>query len=138
MSLGGDEALLQPRLGHGEPLGRHWFEQVIHRALLERVDRVLVIRGDEYDMGLVVQLARAVDAVLPRHADVQEDDVRLVLFRQRDRFDAIGRFVDHLQVRPYFGKPGAQLVTHRRFVVNEQGCGHARFSIGPNGTRIDA
>lgn len=77
----------------GQALGLHGLEHVVDGGLLERVQRELVVGGDEHHQRALLavrQLARHVDARQPRHADVQENHVRPLPRR---------RIVDHVEHR---------------------------------------
>jgi hypothetical protein len=112
---------LQQALQHGIVLARRWqprqdalaggqqalvadrLQQVIHRALLERVDGVLVVGGDEHHLGARAQLgqrARDLDAADAGHADVEEGDVRLRLGQLLQRTGAVLALGHQLQLRP--------------------------------------
>ena len=112
---------LQQAFKHGVILARRWqprqdaltrrqqafvtdrLQKVIHRALLERVDGVLVIGGDEHHLGARAQLgqrARNFDATDAGHADVEERDVRLRLGQLLQRTGAVLALGHQLQLRP--------------------------------------
>ena len=62
----------------GESLGPHRLEQVVGGAQVERVDRVLVVGGDEHDLRRRPEAGQHpgdVEAVQPRHPDVEEERV---------------------------------------------------------------
>ena len=65
-----------------QPLRLGRLQHVVDRALLERADRVLVVRGDEDDVGAAGERPRRLDAVHPGHADVEKDDVGLEALRR--------------------------------------------------------
>jgi hypothetical protein len=105
-------------------------EHVVDHALLEGLDRVLVVGGDEHDLGqqLVVvpfagwqlgDLACRVDAGQARHADVQEHDVGPVLLDQGHRLEPVLRLGHDVQVGPDLEQPGAQLLAHQSLVVGQ-------------------
>jgi len=112
---------LQQAFKHGVILARRWqprqdaltrrqqafvtdrLQKVIHRALLERVDGVLVIGGDEHHLGARAQLGqrtRNFDATDAGHADVEERDVRLRLGQLLQRTGAVLALGHQLQLRP--------------------------------------
>ena len=80
--------------------------------MLERVDRVLVVGGDEHDVTRVTNHARRLDAGHARHPNVEKRKIRMMVVDGCDRFFAVLRFRHNLQVRPDFGETRAQLLTH--------------------------
>src|SRR5471030_1025146 len=114
------EQRFQPRAGGLEPFAADWLEQVIERALLEGLDGVLIVGGDEHQVAAVEQHARRLDAGQAGHADVEEDDVGLVLAGQRHGLDTVARLGDDLQLRPGFLQAAAQLRAHGFLVVGDQ------------------
>src|SRR5471032_2110873 len=114
------EQRLQPRAGGLEPFGADRLEQVVKRALFESLDRVLVVGGDEHQVAAIEQHARRLDAGQAGHADVEEDDVGLVLAGQRHGLDTVARLGDDLQLRPGFLQAAAQLRAHGFLVVGDQ------------------
>ena len=117
------DARLQPLHGRGQALGRDRLEQVVDRAALEGVDRVLVVGGDEHDLRARAGLGRGggdFQAGQARHADVEEGDVRLVLGDRFQRAGAVLALGDDLAAR---GQASAQLVDQRlaqqRFVFGD-------------------
>jgi len=107
-------------------LGR--LEHVVDHALLEGVDRVLVVGGDEHDLRQAAversDLARGFDAGLRRHADVQEDHFGTELGDLLDGFDPVLRFRHDLELGPELGEARAQLLAHQGFVVGDYCTGH--------------
>jgi hypothetical protein len=104
--------------------------------LLEGFDRILVVGGDEDDLGQQVvvlaaaafaavarrqlrDLPRGVDAGQAGHADVEEDDVGPVLVDQCHGLDAVLRLGNDFQVGPDLEQTCAQLVAHQAFVVGQ-------------------
>ena len=82
---------------HTLGLGR--LQQVIDCALLKRVDRELVVRGDEDHVRSARERLRGLDAVELGHPDVQEHDVGVETAHHRDRLAAVARLADDLQAR---------------------------------------
>ena len=66
---------------HGlpEPLFADRFQQIIHRSGFERLDGVLVERGDDHDHGQVsaAQFPHHFEAAHDRHLEVEQHQVRL-------------------------------------------------------------
>jgi hypothetical protein len=63
------------------------------------------------------------DAVHARHADVEEDQVGMVLLDQLDRLGAVLRLADDLELGPDLGQAGAQLFAQQPLVVGDHGSG---------------
>ena len=106
----------------GEPRGLDRFQQVVDGADLERLDRVLIERGDEHDMAphpTFQQLARHLEPGEPRHLDIEEHHVRRQRFRQRDSLEPVGRLVDNLDVVELL-ELKRQLAAGRLLVVGNQ------------------
>ena len=122
------EAFADALDGEGEPLPLRGLEHVVDHPLLECVDRVLVVGGDEHDLRQPAlergNLARGDDAVLRRHADVEEHDFGTVLCDLRDGFDPVLRFRHDLELGPELGETCAQLLAHQGFVVGDYRTGH--------------
>jgi hypothetical protein len=113
-----------------EPRLIHRLHQVVDGVDLERLDGVLVEGGHEDDVrrGLVLHhAARHLEAVEPRHLDVEEHDVRLQPFDGRQRFDAVAGLADDFDAAD-LAEQVAELVARQLFVVDEHGAqvhGHA-------------
>ena len=126
------EAFADALDGEGEPLPLRGLEHVVDHPLLECVDRVLVVGGDEHDFrhaGLPRQcrdLARGFDAALGGHADVEKHDIGALGGDQLDRLGAVARLGSDLELGPDLGEAGAQLLAHQRLVVRDHRLrGHA-------------
>ncbi len=132
---------LQQALQHGIVLPRRWqprqdafaggkqalvayrLEQVIHRALLECIDGVLVVGSNEHHLGARTQLgqrARDLDAADTGHADIEESDVRLLLGQLLQRAGAVLALGHQLQVRPQPAKLLHQRLPQQFFVFSDQ------------------
>ena len=90
-------------------------------SLLRRIEELLPqLESIDGRRGIEpVQVMGRLDAVHPRHADVQEGDVRLRLGRKPDRLLAVGRLGDHLvlvEVLEQLPQP----VARRLFIVDDQ------------------
>ena len=68
------------------------FQQVVHRARLEGLDRVLVVSRDEHHDGqrLLRQMRQHLEARHARHLDVEKHQVGLVLDDRGERLAAVG------------------------------------------------
>ena len=75
----------------GEALAVERLEQVVERADLERLERVLIVRGDEDDERhpLAADRLDDLEAVHLRHLDVEEHEVRRVIVDRGDGFLAV-------------------------------------------------
>ena len=112
-----------------QPCALSGLEHVVANPLLEGVDRVLVVGGDEHDLRQVLvvghrhlgDLAGRVDAGQAGHADVEKHDVRPVLGHQRHRLQPVARFGHDLQLWPGLSQAGAQLFAHQALVVGDHG-----------------
>ena len=71
-----------------ESRGRVRLEEVVHRAHIERAERVLLVGGDEDDVRRLVgpDGVEDAEAIQARHPDVQEHDVRREALDHRDGF----------------------------------------------------
>ena len=84
---------------------RDRLQEVVRRPALESLDRVLVVRGHEHHLRVRMTSASAAavatfEACQPRHADVQERDVRAVLADCLQRARPVLAVDDDLEVRP--------------------------------------
>ena len=137
------EALLDPVDGDLEPLALGGLEHVVDDALLEGLDRVLVVGGDENDLGAAPEPSAfrlrpflvdrqlgdrpgGLDAVHAGHADVEEDQVGMVGLDQLDRLGAVLRFADDLEFGPHLAEAGAELLAQQPLVVGDHGGGRER------------
>ena len=102
----------------GEALGIDRLQQVIDGARVERGERVLLVRGDEYDPRRLADLERRIETRPSRHPDVEECDIGRELRRQRHGLVAVRRFADDLEIRPGGCEQLAQVRAHQRFVVS--------------------
>ena len=114
-------------------------EQVVHRAGVEGVDRVLVVGGDEHDVRRLADALGHFQARQAGHADVEEHHLRLVLQESVPRIVAVFGHQHHLGLGPRRAQHGQQALAHQRFVFRNQDLGHhACLSIGWNGMTISA
>ena len=94
------EALLEAAHGFREPRLVDRLQKVIERTLREGLDRVVIVRGDEYEMRAAADVVRGIDAGETRHVDVEEADVGMPLVEQPHRLPAIPRLGHDLELRP--------------------------------------
>ena len=125
------EPCLEPGHDLGHALGGGRLQQVVDGALVERRDRVLVVGGDEHDVAGAGQLARDLEAGAHRHPDVEKRDVGVVHARQHQRFVAVGRLGDDLELGPRLGEARAQLRPQQRLVLGDQRGRHDGESAMP-------
>jgi hypothetical protein len=73
--------------------------QVVHRADLERVQRVVLVGRDEHHRRNAIHLERGDDAeaVQLRHLDVDEDEVRLESRDEIERVESVAALTHELQ-----------------------------------------
>src|SRR5439155_784267 len=109
------EALLEPFDDLDDPVGSHWLEHVVDRALLERGHRILVVGGDEDDVTSAGQRFGDLEPRLERHANVEKYDIGLELALQRQGLLAILGLGDD-------GEPGPRLRASSR-IVPPSACG---------------
>ena len=63
---------------------------------------------------------RDLEAREPRHADVEERDVGLVVVDRAQRLEAVGGERQHLELRPERGEARAQVLGEVRLVVGDE------------------
>ena len=118
----GTARLLQ---GCGQPLRPHGLDQVVDRIQLERLHGILVVGRREHHrrrMRRAGQMARQLDAVHLRHADVHQRHVGGRVGQALQRLDAMGRFADD-DVGQFGGNVGQQRLharPRRRLVVDDE------------------
>ena len=115
-------------------------QQVIDRLHLEGTDRILVVSGGEDD----VRRRRAerlqdLEAVHARHLHVEKYEIRSPLGDQLNRFHAVRRIADHVDVAE-LGEEPAQAVARELLVVDHERANarlghHAVASTGRAGRR---
>lgn len=98
-------------------------EQIVHRALVEGGDGVLVVGRDEDDVGAAVDLAGHVDAGGPGHLDVEEEDVGPVLVQQAQRLQAVGSLADDAELGPEPAELLDQFAAQCGLVLGDDGGG---------------
>ena len=110
------------RIASDEPLGPHRLHDVVGGREGEGVDRVLVVGGDEDDLG---SDAEARDdpgqghAVQPRHRDVAEDDVDVAAVEHLERLGAARRG-DDLGDAVVAPEEVAEVGQRRQLVVDDE------------------
>jgi hypothetical protein len=89
---------------------------------LERLDRVIVEGGHENDGRHCIHRQRPqhVEAVHPRHLDVQEDEVGLVPADQVQRLAAVAGFGHDIDI-VHVLETQFEAATRQRLVVDDQG-----------------
>jgi hypothetical protein len=85
----GVEARAHARDGGCEPCCTERLHHIVDGALLERRDRVLVVRGHEHDVAATAGGLRHLEARQPRHLDVEEHHLRLAALHRVERLDAV-------------------------------------------------
>ena len=96
-------------------------QQVVDRVDLERLDRVLIERGDEDDVrrrALVEHPPRHLEAGQPRHLHVEKHHVGLQPVDRRQRLDAVASLSDDLDAAD-LSEQVAQLVARQLLVVHD-------------------
>lgn len=81
----------QPDYGFGKTMSYLGLQQIVHRRLLESIDRVLVVGGNEHHMALTLGLASHLETGEFRHLDIQKCHVGVVLANRLQRLDAVLR-----------------------------------------------
>jgi hypothetical protein len=94
---------------------------------LERLERVLVVGGDEHDVGSRVDQLQDLETVELRHLDVQEHHVRHQLTDPLDRLEPVSTLADHHHPG-LRGQVLAHQVAGRALVVDDHGAQRRRVS----------
>ncbi|MCY1371373.1 hypothetical protein D9M69_585130 [compost metagenome] len=130
------QPLLQTLHADLQAFERRRLEHVIHRRMLERRDREVVVRGDEDEerFGLVVGPLVSDDlgdfqACLARHLDVQEHHIGRQGLGQLDRLQAIVGDAHDLQLGPGFVQQALQCSRQHRFVFGNHAAPRAHDGI---------
>ena len=133
-----------------EPLHRrrqacrlHRLEHVVDRGALERLQRVLVVGGDEDEQWkrgafrpVLGHRLRRLEPAHARHADIEEDDVGTLRQRFVDRRFAIAGDGDDLELGPQRAQLHAQALGKQRLVFGDDGARfHARAGGAAGSTR---
>ena len=92
-------------------------QQVVDGVDLERLQRVLIVRGDEDDRLIAAEQLEDLEAVQLRHLHVEQHEIRLQLGHGLDRFEAVRAVRDDLDARVRLrilahDRPRERLVVH--------------------------
>ena len=96
-------------------------QQVVHGVDVERLDRVLVVGGDENDRHgrlAIHQLAGQLEPGQTGHLDVEEHEVGRVAADRVDRFEAVAGLGDDLDAA-HLVEDVAQLLARQLLVVDD-------------------
>src|SRR5919204_491092 len=80
-----------------QPLGVDRLQEVVDRVHLERLDRVLIVRGDEDDVrgrARIEEPPRDLESGQSGHLHVEKDDVGLQPIDRRESLDAVAGLAD--------------------------------------------
>ena len=124
------EPLAQALAGQRHPLRLRRLQQIIDRAVLEGADRVLVVRGDEDHMGPAGQRPGRLDAVHPRHADIEKDDIGSQALHDGYRLAAVAGLTHDQELGPRFLQAVDDLLAHQAFIVGNDGGGRRGNEAG--------
>ena len=125
--------------GARQALRFHRLEQVVDRAGVEGVHRILVVGGHEYHVRALADAGGHFQARQARHADIEEHHVGLMLQEAVPGIVAILGHLHDARVRPGRGQHGQQALAHQRFVFGDQYFGaHQRSAFRSRGIRISA
>src|SRR5918993_1769661 len=102
------EALLQASDSNRQTLCLGRLQNIVDRTVFERINRILVVRGDEYDMTCVRNMTRRFDAGHAGHSNVEKREVGTMVVHSGDSLFPILRFRENLQVWPDFGETRAK------------------------------
>ena len=106
-----------------EPVGGHRLEDIIHRIAIERLDREVIMRGDEDHHGglrLFGEMARDAQPVHLGHGHVEQHQIGLEFFSEAQRRGAIARRADHAH-RGNFGTDYLHALHSEWFIIDDQG-----------------
>ena len=101
-----------------EPLRVYGLEHIVQCVHAEGVERVLVVRRHEDHERCVVQRFEQFESRAPRHVDVQEEQVGLLLCDQRLGFVGVGGFAHHFDVVVLL-QQGGEFLARQSFVVDD-------------------
>lgn len=108
-----------------EALARHGFQQVVDRTPFEGLDRVLIVGGDEHDLGAQPHLdhaGRHFEAAQAGHADIEQGQLRAVGGNRFQRAAAVLAYGHDLEPRPHVLQLGRQGVAQQQLIL-----GHHAF-----------
>ena len=114
-----------------------WLQQVSEGVHVERLDRVLVKRGDEHDPGQRRrELLHHFEPVEIGHLHVEQKQVRMRALNSCHRFPPIHRFANHLNLG-IGSKEAQQLAARGRFVVHHKDAQSGHAVAACSGMRTD-
>ena len=117
------DAILEPRDGIGEARGFDGFHEIVERAFGERPHRILIVCGHEHEVRATADRVRGFDARDARHVHVEKADVGFLRFEVLDRFAAVARFGDDLELRPCGAELTRERIAQQRLVVRDERSG---------------
>ena len=117
------QPLAQAPAGERDALRLHGLEQVIDRAMVEGIDGILVVGGDEDQMRLSGERLCSLDTVHLGHVDIEKDDIRFEAVHHDDRLAAIAGLTHDLQFGPRFLQAAGNLLAHQAFIIDDDGGG---------------
>ncbi len=96
-------------------------EQVIQRMLLEGAQRVLIERGDKYDMGqrLRIQHAHQLQTADARHLDIQKQHIGFQPMDGGQRLQGMGALAQHLDATGGLQQQ-TQLLAGQGFIIDDE------------------
>jgi hypothetical protein len=105
-----------------QPVVFHRFEHVVDGVHLEGIHGVFVVGGHEDDHGHVVALEffDHLEAVHPRHLDIQKQQIRVVLGNGGESLRSIGALGDHVNLRQLL-QANRESAAGKLFVVDNYG-----------------
>ena len=129
-----------PRHGLLDTRAREGLQQVIDRLHLEGADRILVVcRREHHVRRRRAERLQDLEAVHARHLHVEKHEIRSRLGDQLQRFHAVCRIADHVDVSELGEKPpqavAGELVVVDEERANRRRCHHAAASTGRAGRR---
>ena len=101
-----------------QPFRPERLEQVVDRVDLERLQRVLVVGGDEHHRDVLLDQLEHLESVQFRHLHVEQQQIRLEVGDGLDGFEAVRALGDHFHPRFLF-EVLAENGARRRLVVHD-------------------
>ncbi len=98
-----------------------WFQQVIDRVDVKRLDRVLVVGGDEDEMRLdsgSKEPPRHLEPGQTGHLHIEHDEIWRLFVDDPQRFDPVGRLPDDFDIVE-LAQQKAQFLPRQLFVVHD-------------------
>ncbi len=123
------QTLLQAHDALRKALTPYGLEQIVHRGVVEGIQRVALIGRGEHDLGGIGG-AGHFQAGEARHADIKEGDVRLLAGQCLKSRQTVGAFTHYLKFRPQLAEQLTQPAPLRRLILSHQSAGptHAASS----------